>query len=92
MFVNELLSDFRVRDGDVSNTFRALVIDELENIHQIVAVLVTLPEDLNTFQHEAYLCKSAFKEGPLSKNFHWIWEIYIRGLNTKNGDFDVPES
>ena len=46
MFVNELLSDFRVRYGDVSNTFRSLVIDELENIHQVVAVLVTLPEYL----------------------------------------------
>ena len=55
MFVNELLSDFRVRYGDVSNTFRSLVIDELENIHQVVAVLVTLPEDLNTYQHQAYL-------------------------------------
>ena len=91
MFINELLSDFRVRYGDVSNTFRSLVIDELENIHQVVAVLVTLPEDLNTFQHQSW-CDLSFKEGPLSKNFHRIWEIYIRGLNTKNGDFDVPES
>ena len=89
MFVNELLSDFRVRYGDVSNTFRSLVIDELENIHQVVAVLVTLPEDLNTFQHQACLCKSAFKEGPLSLNFNRVWEKYIRGLTTKNG---VPES
>ena len=69
MFVNELLSDFRVRNGDVSNTFRSLVIDELEYVHQVVAVLVTLPENLNTFQHQCW-CDLSFKEGPLSKNFH----------------------
>ena len=91
MFVDELLSDFRVRYGDVSNTFRSLVIDELEYVHQVVAVLVTLPEDLNIFQHQCW-CESSFREDPLSKNFHRIWGKYLRSLTTKNGDYNVPES
>ena len=46
MLVNEFLGDFGVGYRDVSDAFRALVIDELKYVDKVVTVLVTLPKYL----------------------------------------------